>query len=160
MSIKEKVAYLMGLAEGLGLDSESKEGKLISVIIDTLADMADELDVLAETTEEMIDEIDAISEDLADVEDFLMEEDEDDDDVYDFGGLNDLYDDEDDFDCDCDCCCDDEDEFSYTADCPNCAGEVVLTEEDLVNGWAMCATCGEKLEIEFGDDDEEDDEAE
>ena len=34
MEITEKVAYLKGLAEGLALDAESKEGKLISVIIE------------------------------------------------------------------------------------------------------------------------------
>ena len=37
MSLKEKVAYLKGLAEGLGLESESKEGKLLLCVIDTLS---------------------------------------------------------------------------------------------------------------------------
>ena len=37
---------MKGLAEGLNLDTETKEGKLISAIIDTLADIADELDEL------------------------------------------------------------------------------------------------------------------
>ena len=36
MEISEKVAYLKGLAEGLALDTESKEGKLIAAIIDVL----------------------------------------------------------------------------------------------------------------------------
>ena len=40
MTISEKVAYLKGLAEGLALDTESKEGKLIAAIIDVLDDMS------------------------------------------------------------------------------------------------------------------------
>mgnify|MGYP000736459654 FL=1 len=36
MEISEKVAYLKGLAEGLALDSDTKEGKLIAAIIDVL----------------------------------------------------------------------------------------------------------------------------
>ena len=41
MTISEKVAYLKGLAEGLNLDTDSKEGKLIAAIIDVLDDMAE-----------------------------------------------------------------------------------------------------------------------
>ena len=36
MEISEKVAYLKGLAEGLNLDTDSKEGTLIAAIIDVL----------------------------------------------------------------------------------------------------------------------------
>ena len=43
MEISEKVAYLKGLAEGLDLDTESKEGKLIAAIIDVLDDMSEAL---------------------------------------------------------------------------------------------------------------------
>ena len=43
MEISEKVAYLKGLAEGLNLDTESKEGKLIAAIIDVLDDMAEKI---------------------------------------------------------------------------------------------------------------------
>ena len=42
MEISEKVAYLKGLAEGLKLDEETKEGKLIAAIIDVLDAMAEE----------------------------------------------------------------------------------------------------------------------
>ena len=36
MEISEKVAYLKGLAEGLALDTDTKEGKLLTAIIDVL----------------------------------------------------------------------------------------------------------------------------
>ena len=37
----QRVSYLKGLAEGLGIDEESKEGKLLLHIIDALEDFAD-----------------------------------------------------------------------------------------------------------------------
>ena len=43
MEITEKVAYLKGLAEGMELDTEKKEGKLLAAIIDVLDDIALEL---------------------------------------------------------------------------------------------------------------------
>ena len=39
MEILEKVAYMKGLAEGIGLDVKSKEGKLISVMIGILEEI-------------------------------------------------------------------------------------------------------------------------
>ena len=44
MEILEKVAYMKGLAEGLGLDTKTKEGKLLTVMIDLLDDIALELE--------------------------------------------------------------------------------------------------------------------
>ena len=40
MTISEKSAYLKGLMEGMNLNTESKEGKIISAIVDLLGDMA------------------------------------------------------------------------------------------------------------------------
>ena len=96
MSLKEQVAYLKGLSEGLDINTaNSKEGKLIASIIDTLTLMADEIDSLVENQLDIGDELDAISEDLADVEQFVFE-DENDDDFFDY----DDYDDDDDYDVD------------------------------------------------------------
>ena len=53
MEITEKVAYLKGLAEGLGLDGSTKEGKILSVMIDVLDDIALELQDLQDAQEEM-----------------------------------------------------------------------------------------------------------
>ena len=39
MTIGEKVAYLKGLAEGMAVDSETKEGKLFAGILDVLSDI-------------------------------------------------------------------------------------------------------------------------
>ena len=58
MEISEKVAYLKGLAEGLNLDTDSKEGKLIAAIIDVLDDMAEKF---AEIDDELCDMEDGLT---------------------------------------------------------------------------------------------------
>ena len=40
MTISEKSAYLKGLMDGLKLNTESDEGKMIAAIVDLLGDMA------------------------------------------------------------------------------------------------------------------------
>lgn len=149
MTVAEKVAYLKGLAEGFKLDTETKEGKLISVIIETLEDIAFELEDLNENALDIGDELDAISDDLADVEEILFGGDEDDDEYEN---------DDDDHVCDCcsdDCCCDDE--VAYEVTCPSCGEEIVLEEADLESGSITCPKCAEKLEFEFDEGDEEED---
>ena len=82
MEISEKVAYLKGLAEGLDLDTESKEGKLIAAIIDVLDDMSEALLDLEDELCDVEEGLDAVSDDLSEVEECLFElddEDEDDD---------------------------------------------------------------------------------
>ena len=163
MSLKEKAAYLKGLSEGLGLDTESREGKLLSVVIDMLSDMAVEIEDLNENALDIGEELDAISSDLADVEEFLFDNDDDDDDDFDdFLDFDDDDDDDfdddedDDDDCDCEYC--DKNSFSYEVDCPSCGEKIELTESDLMNATVKCSSCGEELEFEFdGPDDDDDD---
>lgn len=141
MTVSEKVAYLKGLAEGLGIADESKEGKMFSAIIDTLDEIADAIEGLEENALDIGDELDAISADLADVEEVVFDEyDEDDDDCCCC-------------DCDDDCCCDEEHMFSVV--CPACNEELTLDESILDLGEIDCPNCGEKLEFEFDEDDED-----
>ena len=73
MTITEKVAYLRGLVEGLKLDEDKDEVKVINAIIDVLDDMAlsvADLEDEVASVEEMIDEIDA---DLEDLEDYVCD---------------------------------------------------------------------------------------
>ena len=79
MEITEKVAYLKGLAEGMELDTEKKEGKLLAAIIDVLDDIALELADMKNDQEELYDGLDAVSDDLEDVEDVVFGEDDEDD---------------------------------------------------------------------------------
>ena len=82
MEISEKVAYLKGLAEGLNLDTDSKEGKLIAAIIDVLDDMAEKFADIEDELCDVEDGLDAVSDDLSDVEEtlyFALDDDEDED---------------------------------------------------------------------------------
>ena len=48
MDIAKKVAYIQGLADGLELDGDTKEGKVLAAILDVLEDMADAIEDMAE----------------------------------------------------------------------------------------------------------------
>ena len=148
MNLTEKVAYLQGLCEGLELDTDKKEVKVLDAIIDVLADMALSVNDLEDDISQLFDEVDAIDEDLDDLEDY----------VYD------LEDDEEDG-CDCGCGCHNhhhghEHVHLYEITCPVC-DEVLTADEDmLIDGDLSCPKCGEKFELEFDEDDEEDGEGE
>lgn len=147
MEILEKVAYMKGLAEGLGLDTKSKEGKLLTVMIDILDDIALELQDIREDQSEMEECLDAVSDDLSDVETYLYEMD---------GEYDDEDEDEDEDD-------GDEDEEVYETTCPNCEEEIFFDETILEDGCVECPNCGEKLEFDLdgegveaeGEDEEE-----
>jgi hypothetical protein len=90
----QKVSYLQGLADGLGVDDTTKEGKLLLHIIDTLEEFAD---VLADTIDdqmELEEYVNFIDEDLSDLEDEVYEDEDDEDDDYDFDDFLDCCDDE------------------------------------------------------------------
>lgn len=133
MSVTEKVAYLKGLAEGLGVDDSTKEGKLLMAIVDTLGDISETLDSLEDYTTELSEQVDAIDEDLDSLESDFYEE----------------YDD----DCDCEECSGD-DEF-YDIVCPSCEQEFSVDEDTLLEGSIECPNCGEKLEFDIEEDCDE-----
>ena len=136
MEIMEKVAYLKGLAEGMELDTEKKEGKLLAAIIDLLEDIALELEDLWDGEEELYEGLDAVSDDLEDVEDVLFEDLDDED-----------YEDEDDDEYELDEL--DEDEDCYATTCPTCEESIYFDESILEEGEVICPNCGEKLEFDL-----------
>ncbi len=101
----QKVSYLKGLAEGLGVADSSKEGKVLVQIIETLEAFTDVLDELIEDQMDLEEYVNFIDEDLADVEDDIYGDDDDDydeDDDDDWDGfdyeIDSDYDFDDDFD--------------------------------------------------------------
>jgi len=159
MTIKEKVAYLEGLAEGMRIDN-TEHGKLFTAIIDTLGDMADEIEELNENALDIGEELDAISDDLAEVEEFLLEDDYDiDDDDFDFDFDEDDYDDDDyddDDDFGCDLCGNDDIEFAIDINCPECNTEIELDEDDIASESVTCPACGKLIELEIDEIDIDD----
>ena len=151
MTISEKSAYLKGLMDGLNLDTDKAEGKMIAAIVDLLGDVTKRLTDVEETTIAISDELDEIEEDLDAIEDYILdeededyEEDEDEDDDWD--GWND--DDEEGFDFG------DEDSIIYEVECA-CGERVAFDEETLEAGSIICDECGETLEFSFEDEDED-----
>ena len=139
MTVTERVAYLKGLTEGLDLDTSTKEGKLLSAIIDVLDDLAFEVSDLQEVVGELGEQIDMIDEDLDGLEEI----------VYDEENYDDDDDDDDDDDCDC------EDGDLYEIVCPSCGDSIYLDEDMVAEGEMECPNCGEHLEFDFDEDDEE-----
>ena len=134
MTVTEKVSYLKGLAEGLGIDENEKNGKVIKAIIDVLDDLAFTVADLEDGFDELIEQVDAIDEDLGSLEDdFYEDEDEDD---YDY------EDDDEELD----------DEELYEVTCPSCGDTIFVTEDMLDEGSVNCPNCGELLEFDFDDE--------
>ena len=149
MTLSEKAAYLKGLMDGIKLDTEKDENRLLKAVVDLLQDMAVSIDDLEDNAIAVSDELDEIEENLDAIDEFLMDEDEDDDYDEDY---------EDDFDDDFDL---GDDEFDFEEDpiyevtCPKCGHVQQFSEEDLLKGTMPCAKCGEPLEFEFDEDDGE-----
>jgi len=156
MTISEKAAYLKGLMDGLELDTEKAEGKMISAIVDLLGDVTRRLTDIEETTIAISDELDEIEEDLDAIEDFIMDEDDDYDEDYDDDDYDDEYDDDDFEDEGFDY--GDEETTIYEVKCA-CGNVIDFDEDTLEAGSIRCPECGETLEFTF-DEDEEDEEEE
>ncbi len=151
MTLAEKAAYLKGLMDGIKLDTEKDENRLLKAVVDLLQDMAISIDDLEDNAIAVSDELDEIEENLDAIDEYLMDEDEDED-----------YDDYEDFDDDLDYDLgDDDDDFDYDEDpvyevtCPKCGEVHQFSEKELLEGSKPCSKCGELLEFEFDEDDEE-----
>jgi len=140
--LRKKVAYLRGLMDGMELDDQSKETRILKEMIDVMGKMAEAIENLQEDYEDLEEYLESIDEDLYDLED----------DVYDY------EDDEDEDD-------EDEDEENcIEVDCPKCHEIVcfdagVLNDEDVVE--VTCPNCdtvvfvneaGEEKELVAGKD--------
>lgn len=146
MTSSEKVAYLKGLMEGMELNTESGEGKLLDVIADILGDLAADIEDIESDLYDLSEDVDHISDDLSDVEDLLRE-----DDWHDGEDEEDFFDDED----------EDEDEDGepqfFEVTCPACEKTITVDEDVLELGTIQCPNCGEMMEFDLEDagEDEE-----
>ena len=77
--VGEKVAYLKGLAEGLGVNDETEQGKLMLAMIDTLEALAKNSEETDERVGELSEYVEEIDSDVSDLEEALFSEEDDDD---------------------------------------------------------------------------------
>ncbi len=130
MTLTEKIAYIKGLADGMKLDENKDEVKLIKALIDALDEAALTIEENVEIIDEMQEQLDAVDEDLEDLENYVFEIDDD----------------------ECGCgCCDDEDDY-FEVECPNCGETICVDESILEDGGIECPNCHESLEFEFDDE--------
>ena len=157
MTISEKAAYLKGLMDGLNLDTEKAEGKMIAAIVDLMGDVTRRLADVEETTIAISDELDEIEEDLDAIEDYILDEDEDDDEDWDDEDDDDYDFDDEDEDMEEGFDFGDPDTTIYEVECA-CGSIINFDEETLEEGSIVCPECGETLEFSFEDDEDEDEE--
>ena len=132
MSITKRVTYLRGMVEGLELERETKEQKVLHGIIEILDAIAVELEDLDADVMALDDDVSVLVEDMQDLEDTVFEPEEP------------------------DCCCPSppsshhhhsKPQF-YTVQCPSCDNEITIDEDVLNMGVIDCPSCGEKLELD------------
>ena len=180
MSISKRVTYLKGLAEGLGLGKDTKEAKILHVMMEILDDIAAELVELKEEIVALDDDLSTLSEGMEDIEDILSEEEEEE--QHHTHG-----------------CCTlpyvpapraavphpvvhpprpkpsapvqapapapvpapapepesvpEPKPMFYSVSCPSCANEITIDDDVLGLGAIDCPSCGEHLEFDVEDDD-------
>ena len=172
MTIVEKAAYLKGLCEGLGVDPDSREGKLWGALNELLSDMAHEIEDLQSGSLDFADALDEFGDELSYLEELTCDLDrpEDLDDEFCTGdcgscefdcGLADEEEDEDKvvpFPDDEGADEEDDEELSYDGvlydvKCPVCGEEITFDEDTLELGSIDCPKCGETLEFDLSGED-------
>ena len=133
MGITEKAAYIKGLADGLELDTSTKEGKVLINLIDLVSEMSEKIDSLEKQNMELAAYIEEINHDLGTLEEELFSIDEEDEGEDDYSDLNEEYDEED---------VDEDGEDYYEIECPSCGEKICFTEEVDIEE-LVCPVCGE-----------------
>ena len=166
MTIVEKAAYLKGLCEGLGVDPDSRDGKLWGALNELLSDIAHEIEDLQSGSLDFADTLDEFGDELSYLEELTCDLDrpEDMDDEFCSGDCE---------SCEYDCFSDEEDEGEedededededdgepgydgvlYDVKCPVCGEEITFDEDTLELGSIDCPKCGETLEFDLSGED-------
>ena len=123
--MKEKVAYLKGLAEGMNIGEEG-QGKLLNAMISTMDEMADAIDENEAAMAEIDECLDDIYDELDNIDDYLSDDEDEDE--------------------------DEEDDDFVELQCPEC-GETIYFDEDMLDSedGLICPNCNEPVEIHVCD---------
>lgn len=129
MTISEKVAYIQGLYDGLGLDGEkSGEARILSEMLGVLKEVGLQLDGMGAALDQVDDELSTLQDTVADLEDAVFDDEDKD------GG------------------CGDADEDFFEIPCPSCGEDLVVDDEALAAGVVNCPACGGKFAMSFDED--------
>ena len=78
--VTEKVAYLRGLADGLGLSENTPVEKVVTQMLETLELMAEQMELLETAQQETLDYVESVDESVAELEELFYEDDDFDED--------------------------------------------------------------------------------
>ena len=133
MTITEKVAYIQGLYDGLGLDGEkSGEARILSELLDVMKEVGQQLEGMDTAMDQFDEELDALGDSVADLEDAVFDdEDEQDEFLGDLDGM---------------------DEDFFEIPCPTCGEDLLVDDEALAAGVVDCPACGGKFALSFEDE--------
>ncbi len=166
MNVSEKAAYIKGLIEGMKIDTESGEGKIIAAMADLLEDLSLSVLDLEDENANLNDYVEEIDEDLGELEEEVyshphphfpphhFHDECDCDDCEDYDACS---------ECDDNCCeCDDEDCKACEClelECPACGEPVYIDEEDVDKIDELeCPSCGKLLQLVETEEEAEDEE--
>ena len=152
MTLSQRASYIKGVIDGAKIDTQTDEGKIISLLSDLVCDMAEKICELQECNETLNAYIEEIDEDLGEVEELVYDDDDcccDDEccgcDCLDDEGCCTCEYDCDDCDCDCDCDCEDDDDYNFFETvCPSC-NEKVYLDESIDPSKIICPACFEEF---------------
>ncbi len=131
MTINEKISYIKGMFDGMGLDTEkSKEAKIIGSILEVLGEIGVTLEDIDSSFDAVDEEINAMADSLSELEEAV-------------------FDDEDN---DSGCRCDlDEDDF-FEVDCPGCGEPLCIDSDVLEEENIQCPSCNQKFVLDVSHD--------
>ncbi len=134
-NLSDRVSYLKGLAEGLKLDTEKNEGKLIEKILEVLSDITAEIASVREDHDDLSSYVEAIDNDLSDLEDAVLEGDDEMDEDEEDGEEG------------------DDSVVEYT--CPHCGEEMTFEVDSFdFDEDYLCPNCHQPLFPETPDDED------
>ena len=132
----ERAARLQGMLEGSDLDKNSKEGVIISELLQLVYDLSKELEDLREDVDDLDHFVDEMDDDLSDLEEAFWDEMDDEDEDEELDG---------------------EDDGTVEYLCPHCGAAMSfkVDEFDFDEDY-FCPTCHKPLfpEVPDGDDEE------
>ena len=144
--LTDRTAYLRGLAEGLNLDKEKGENRLLLEMLTVMDEMANKVVEIDADVDELDEYVESIDSDLSDMEDALFSDD-----------CEHFHDDDEDDDDSDDEPFDEDEELSF--DCPHCGHTMQIKASDIdFDQSPLCPDCHkpffpDTIEGEDTDDD-------
>ena len=122
--ITDRTSYLRGLAEGLNIDKEKAENKLMLEMLNVMDEMAQKVLELDNDLDELDEYVASMESDLSEVEELLFSDGDEADDDYD----------------------DYEEDEEITVNCPHCGKEFTIKAEDVdFDEDVLCPACGKTI---------------